>query len=299
MMFFAMSKSKKVAKEDRVNLFSENDARRMVQAIIKLHQESAEIYNRYDNNPLPGSPAYKELNSFQKDGPVKDAYIQANLLIEGVADHLVAFTRTLIEPIATLASWTCTRACLESAALASWLLSPNIDARERVQRSFTFRYEGLSQQRKFAQAANLASVIQAVENRIILVEQDALQLGYQPILDRNRKRSGIGLNYPGITNLIRLTFNDEDTYRLMSAVVHGHTWATHQAGFQIVDNETELFLEKSANPDSVAFLCWKIAGYFAQPVWYKSQYFGWDCKEFESIVTLTFAEIGMKWEIPR
>jgi hypothetical protein len=271
----------------------------MIRSLHNLHDETAQILNRHGHEPLFGSQAHNELNSFQRAEPVKYAYIQANLLIEGVADHLIAYTRTVTEPVGTISPWTCVRAALESAALASWLLTPRIDARERAQRSFAFRYEGLIQQRKFAQASNMQPVVVTIDNRIGKVERDAIQLGYSQVLDRRGRRSGIAQQMPPVTEIIRDTFGEEAIYRLMSAVAHAHTWATHQIGFRRAGSEEEILLEKNIEPVTVAFLCVKAANIFAQPIWYKCQLFGWNCDEFRSIFTSTFASLGSQWVEPQ
>lgn len=273
----------------------------MIQALRNLHDETAHILDGYGHEPLSGSQAHNELNSFQRAEPVRDAYSQANLLILGVADHLIAYTRIITEPVGTISPWTCVRAALESAALASWLLTPRIDARERVQRSFAFRHEGLIQQRRFAQASNMQPEVVTINNRIDEVEHDAIQLGYSQVLDRCGRRIGIAQQMPAVTEIITDTFDEEATYRLMSAVAHAHTWATHQIGFRRADiyNGEELLLETNIEPGTVAFLCVKAANIFAQPIWYKCQLFGWNSDEFRSIFTSTFASLGSQWIEPR
>jgi hypothetical protein len=235
---------------------------------------------------LPGSIAENELTNFAQPDKVKDAYIQGNFLIEGVADHLVAFTRTVTEPAGSISPWTCTRAALESAALASWLMQTGIDVNERVKRSFTFRYEGLRQQLKVVRAANQADKVTTVENRIHKVENDAMQLGHPQIT-----------NYHGITSIIASTFDEEITYRLMSAVAHGHLWAIHQVGFKLEDGEN-LILHKHLEPLMAAFLCIKIANFLAKPVWLKCQLFGWDSDRLRSILASTFTDLGSSWVEP-
>lgn len=279
-----------------MNQPSRDDLVRMVQTLRDFHDETAQILNKYNHDPLTGSQAHNELKSFQRAETVRDAYIQANLLIEGTTDHLVAYTKTVTEPVETIAPWTCVRAALESASLASWLLTPRIDARERVQRSFAFRYEGLRQQLKFAQATNMQSEIVEVNNRIDKVERDAIQLGYSRVLDRRDRRIGIAQQMPAITEIIKDTFDEEATYRLISAVTHAHTWAIHQVGFRRADNEDNLLLEKNIEPIAIGFLCIKVANAFTQPIWFKCQLFGWNSEEFRSIFVSTFAKLGSRWD---
>jgi hypothetical protein len=221
-----------------------DNALKMVQAIRNLHQETARVLNALGHAIPTGSQAEAELNGFQEPERVKDAHIQANLLFEGAADHLIAFTKTVTEPAATIAPWTCVRALLESCALSAWLIDPAIDATVRVQRSFAFRYEGLDQQVKCLRSfGNTADADQLI-NRIAEVERNALGLGYPLIVNGKGKRIGIAQQMPSITDIIKVTLAEEATYRLMSAMAHGHMWAYRHLGFKFVDDGGEPALVK-------------------------------------------------------
>jgi hypothetical protein len=274
------------------------DALKMIQAIRNLHQETARVLNTLGHAILPGSLAEAELNGFPEPERVKDAYIQANLLFEGAADHLIAFTKTVTEPAATIAPWTCVRALLESCALAAWLIDPAIDATVRVQRSFVFRYEGLDQQVKCLRSFGQTSATDQVLNRIAEVERDALRLGYPSIVNGKGKRNGIAQRMPSITDIINATLNEEATYRLMSAMAHGHMWAYRHLGFKLVDLDGEPTLEKHLEPFLVQYLCVKTANTFAKPVWQKGRLFGWDMKEIKAVFATAFADLRSRWDEP-
>jgi hypothetical protein len=156
----------------------------------------------------------------------------------GAADQLMTLVRSLTEPVQTISPWTCLRAILESSGLAVWFLEPDIGARLRVQRSFAFRFEGLDQQRKWMRIAH-ESEVDKVTARIDAVEQIALNLGYERIVDRNGRRIGLGQAMPTVTEIIRDAFDEEVTYRVLSAIAHGHPWALAQLGFQLMDESQE------------------------------------------------------------
>lgn len=127
---------------------------RIISALTTLHDETASFFNKRGLDPAPGSQAISELTAFRRES-IQTSYSQGSLLIEVSADQLVSLFRSLAEPVLTIAPWTSVRANFESSALASWLLDTSISARERVQRSFALRFEGLSQQVKFARASGL------------------------------------------------------------------------------------------------------------------------------------------------
>jgi hypothetical protein len=266
-----------------------DDVTRMVQALVNLHDKTGRILDGYGHDPSPGSQAADELNEFDNPEFIRVAYAQANMLMEGAADHLTAFVKTVTEPVQTVAPWTCVRAAIECGALASWLLDPSLDMRTRVQRSFAFRYKGLSEQVKFARVSSNSADVDKANTRIDEVEQDALQLGFPRLADRRGRRTGIAQNMPSNTEVIKIALDEEATYRLLSAMIHAHPWAVQKLSFRRVDGEITSLVEKNLEPESVAFLCVKVAHAFANPLQLKLQLFGWPTESIKSIVDSTFA----------
>src|SRR5260221_205901 len=115
--------------------------KRVLNALETLHDETGEIVNKHDNKPITGSPADLELKTplplasgilLPSDFKLTTAFMQANILIESAADHLMAFRRALTEPVLTFSPWTCLRVVMESSALACWLLDPKDTANARI-----------------------------------------------------------------------------------------------------------------------------------------------------------------------
>src|SRR5689334_24770729 len=104
-----------------------DDAIRMVRIVHDLHEEMARLLNEYGYPPLAKSQADQEIRSFPRRESVITAYGQGSVLIEVVADQAIAFTKTLTEPVQTIAPWTCVRALLEASAVERWLFDPNLD----------------------------------------------------------------------------------------------------------------------------------------------------------------------------
>lgn len=279
-----------------------DEAISMVQAVNSLHDNTASFFNESGHQPSPNSKAALELRTFQRPESVATAFSQGAVLIEVAADQLMAFIKTVSQPAQSIAPWTCTRALIESAALAAWLLDPTLDIRTRVQRSFAFRYEGLSQQVKYAHAARINADL--ASQRIDQVEGVALGLGFSRVENRQRERIGIAQQMPSITDLVNQTLDEKKTYRLLSAVAHAHPWALQQLSFQriygeslqfpdsITDGENAHPMEKSLSTLSVAFLCLKSAYVFARPVWFRCLLLGWDSERLRSILNNAFDSFG-------
>lgn len=278
-----------------MNIVSPDDAIRMVQTVSNLHDTVGQFLNSCGLQPSAKSQAASELNTFQRPESLTTAYSQGTILIEVAADQLMAFTKTVTQPIQTVAPWSCLRCFMESCALATWLLDPNLDAKTRVQRSFAFRYEGLAEQSKFVGAAGDKLGRTKVTARIDEVERVALGLGFSRIQ-----------HMPSITDIVIKNLDEEAVYRLLSAMTHAHPWAIQQLSLRGVGESSSLLIEdtdeskeihlfeKHLEPFYVFFLCGKAAKVFSKPVMYQCELFGWDVKRLKSIFALAFTNLGIK-----
>ena len=144
----------------------------------------------------------------------------------------------MTEPVETFAPWVCVRSVLEASAIASWLLTPDINAEERAKRSFAFRYEGLSQSVMFMRAAKInQSEIDDKLKRIVEVENQAVACGLERLVDKKLKRNGIGMQMPKVTELVKQVFDDESTYRLLSGMAHAHNWALLNLSYTLYEQD--------------------------------------------------------------
>ena len=148
------------------------------------------------------------------------------------------------------------------------------------------RYAGLEQQRKFVSIGSRNNEdLCRVRMRISKVERDAIDLGYSRIRGKNGKRTGIGQKMPTATQLIESVLDQEEMYRLLSAVVHGHTWAIQSLSYSPVINaslptssfgvDTHPF-RKCVDVDTQMLLAFTAVNTFARPIWYQCNYAGWD-----------------------
>jgi hypothetical protein len=264
---------------------SRENALKSIKAVNEFMGETSVIWNQYQHKPIPNSQAAKELAEFSRPESIGTAYSQGTTLIEVAADYVFAVTRTLTEPAQTIAPWACTRGVLETSALSLWFLDTTISADERAKRSFAFRYEGLEQQRKLAQSTNGKIDPQLITSRINEVEQIALNLGYERVLDRNGNRIGIGQTMPSITDIVIKMLNKEQNYRLLSGMVHAHHWALQHFGFikthedqMVFENVKGVYFEKHISAENIFFLCTDSVTSLFQALLMNFKLFGYDAK---------------------
>ena len=270
-------------------------------ALSRFYDEIRDFHTDHGLNPVPGSPAVTEQATFPRPESLVTARSITATLIESGGEHVTAFVKTVTEPMEPIACWTCVRSMLESCSLASWLLDPSIDARTRVGRVFAIRYEGMEQQLKLIRTSRgSAGDLQSQTKRIDEVEQHALKLGYDPIIDKKRTRYGIGQRMPSATEVIKLMLDEEVMYRLLSAVTHGHSWAIRQLSFAPVSKDrarTDVAgvsvtnFEKTVDVDRLALLGLSAAKAFAKPIWHECLYFGWDKMRLSAILNGTFDDL--------
>jgi hypothetical protein len=290
--------------------FTRDDAVRAVRALRKLHEKLAQFLNECGQQPGTDSCAAEELRSYQRPELLETAYDQGSMLIEAAADQLMGFTKAVTEPVQTVAPWGCVRGVVECSALAAWLLDPGLEARERVQRSFALRYEGLSQQVKIGGVAGREEDVRKARARIDHVETVAIQLGFRGVKNKKGKRTGIGQQMPSITQVVARTLDRETTYRLLSAMTHAHHWALSELAFRKVKTDelpqcqenaqraTGHLLEKSLAPISVLFLSREAVYAFSIPIRHKCSLFGWDMKECQRILDSASAVMGFEHREP-
>ena len=246
----------------------------MVTTLEELHDALSAFHAGMDSGPSPGSQAANELSGAAVHDLLEAAFAQSNVLAEAAADHAMAFTRTLHDPIQTIAPWACTRSALEASALSCWLFDPDVDARSRCGRSLAFRFEGVSQEQKYARAKGDHAAVSRASEVAAELEREARALGFAPVRDKKGRRIGVAQRMPSATQLMGSVLDEESTYRLLSGVAHAHVSTLSQVGFRRVDTGDALYLEKDLNPLFVAYLCLKCIGAVARPIWLKCRMYG-------------------------
>ncbi len=267
-----------------------NEIGQLNDTLCGLHNDIVDYIAIYSNQPAINSTAIIELGDSRYHKAIANAYSQSGLLLLMASDQLIALSRTLGEPPLTIAPWMCVRALLELTAVASWLIDPRIGVKERAERSYALRFEGLWQQKQFVNATgeDVAPCVQLIEN----LAKEAAAVGISTSKHQNGKRTVIGEGWQPFTSLVALTLDEEANYRLFSAMTHGHLWAVSQLGFNIDAGSAgsplavsdSVPITKVLPPSGAAALCVVAAKNFSQFVRYKAQLFGWDGNRLADIV---------------
>lgn len=258
------------------------------------------IWNERGDIPTPNSPADLETKLFPRPESVVTAYTQAGMLFESAADYSMALTKTLTEPAQTIAPWGCARSVVETSVLATWLWDSKVNTRQRIQRSLAFRHEGLLQQLKLAKVSKGHLDQEKTISRIKEVERVALELGMAKIsIIKGRKSIGLELKMPTITDIVTQTFDKAQNYRMLSAMIHGHSWALQSLGFTMALENQEIFkgvkgayLEKNLSLSSVGYLCIEAVTSLSSAMLMKFRLFGWNAKPIALIINRTQKELG-------
>jgi len=274
----------------------------MREAVSRFLNDISEFVNSEGIVRTSNSQAASEESSFQEAEAVHTVQSQGATLVEVAGDHTGALVKMLQVPIETIAPWSAGRAVLEASALATWLLDPSIDVRTRVGRSLSFRYEGLYQQVKFLRSVGSADVKKAQE-RIDLVEQEAVNMGFRPVRDGRDRRNGIGQQMPSITDLVRLMLHEESLYRLASAVTHAHFWALRHLSFRLVTSQQpqlpgeQRAMQKGAAPDGIALLLFSVVQAFARALWFQCLYYGWNRDHLSGVLDGVHDRLGAREQV--
>jgi hypothetical protein len=128
------------------------------------------------------------------------------------------------------------------------------------------------------------------EKRIIeqlkKVEQIGLNLDVAKIkVIRGRKQVVFNLPMPPETEIISSMLDSEANYRLLSAMVHGHSWALQPLSFSKVGETREIFtniqgksVEKHLDYSHVGSLCMISITSLSHAILMKFKLFGWNAR---------------------
>lgn len=213
-------------------------------------------------------------------------------LLESGTEHVQALVRTLGPASLILASATCVRSALEPCALIMWLSDASADERERIGRVFAYRYAGQDQQRKFSRLAGPPVKEEHIRVNMKNIIANAAGRGYRILKNKKRMTVGIHKYMPSATKLISDYLREEEAYRLLSAVAHGHEWAIRSFAYQatsIVPNTVidgvpaTSFVKRRNSPSIIAYLSLLMATSFSKAVIAYGEYIGWDKRDLVGI----------------
>ena len=219
--------------EDNRDVKTEPERAKLIKEVLMgLYDGIVALNNQRTPHQEPGSMADKEQADVKWTHTITTGCSIATLMVESGGEHLTLFGKTITEPVEPLACWTTIRAMLEPCALACWLFDPTIGPEVRAVRVLALQYEGFDEQCKFLRAAKRPPAeLDRIKQQIETLESRAVDLGLRLCRNKKGERSGIGMIMPKSTDVIRIMLDMETTYRLLSAVAHGHYWAIIQLGY--------------------------------------------------------------------
>ncbi len=249
----------------------------------KLERELDELIRRGGYEPAPDGPAIREAERFGDVETMRTVLGQSFLLRESVGEHARAALQLLTEPFHVFAGSTCVRTAMEVSALVCWLLEPSIDERSRAARGVAWRRKGLDEQAKLIRAAPRT-------------DDGGLAERYQQIESKIRTFSLEAVRVPSATDLVGRTFGSTSHYRIGSAVVHGHSWALSQIGFEAAGRkaaEKTVFLRQSAKPEFILYLLVLTLESIGRPAWDLSCYLGQSGQDVSKLLETAYDDLQM------
>ena len=178
------------------------------------------------------------------------------------------------------------------------MLDPRIDGHTRVGRVLSYRREALNQQLRCIQATGEGEdLIRTINLQIREINTAASRLGASKGKSGIRGRRGRSVKMPESTHLVEKMLDEEGTYRILSAVVHGHEWAIRQLGFTepvalpSSSASARIYMArvgKTLRPETVVWLGLTAARAFCVPVWRQFTYEGWDRKPLRELFDASF-----------
>ena len=241
-----------------------------------LHDSTGELVDTYGLLPSAGSIAAEEINSFFKPVSVKTALSQGGILLDAAGDHVIAVCRTLEEPVQSIACWTCGRAVIELSALSCWLLDENIDAKTRVTRSISMRYEDIRQRDLYLREVTNNEYSEAINFESLVGL--ANELGLKQIRNSKDRLVGIGVPFPSTTKIIRSTLDESATYRLFSGASHGKMSILNNLSYAVseidVDDPDVTAMELEIHPSLAGYIINRVGYCFLNAVVRRMKLFG-------------------------
>jgi hypothetical protein len=253
---------------------------------------------------FPSSPFELEKASYIDPETVEWTYDFPVHLLDCAIDNMFAFYKTMIAPVALYGPWVCVRAAFETSAYCVWLTDPMIGVTERVNRAYGFAFKSLTESTNFQRAYTRAKERRRaprtnVNDRLHRLEKLA-QKEHVPVI-----RNGlgaiieIGRFLPGATRTVTEVFDDEESYRLLSAMTHGYPWV---AGLivKVADNadpaSTRIKVQRQMPPENVSYMSARAVRAVAMAAWQRSQQLDWDFVQLGRLLEATFDEMDIQPE---
>jgi hypothetical protein len=228
--------------------------------------------------PADDSPAANEIKSFKRRESIETAFSQAAQSFISATDHLEALDTLVKMERFAMAPWSSARGMIEAAAISAWLLEPDIGPTERVGRSLSLRYTTLREQKKMARYDGDRDLVQKIADRIEVVEEIAVELGFPVLRDKRGQRTGIAQAKPTMTVLAERQFKGENFYRMLSGMAHADYTSLTAFSFlkTAVERRQGALLIRAVPTEIQSALLSKAGTIYAKCAWLRIIQFGLD-----------------------
>jgi hypothetical protein len=203
-------------------------------ACLEVFRDELRSLMNEKRNYLEGSPAAAECANepFAAEwgaAPGQSVIGHAFLCANSCVDHLAAAAILIKSRSVTTSLYTVMRGASEAAAIASYILDPNIDARERVRRTINCRLDGLNEQiamlKPFEDQPDMATVKAGLQGTVASIEKSSRTHGFTFHKANGYKAAYLDERLPTIMKLIDDCAGDvpqqgASHYRVMSGVAH-------------------------------------------------------------------------------
>lgn len=247
-------------------------------------------------DPAPDSPAAKEVRSFSRPESLQTAFGQASQSFIAATDYFEALDTLVYKEKFAIAPWSCARGMLESSAICTWLFEIGIGPKERVSRSLSLRYAALREQEKMARYDGNNKKIKEIEERLSSIEGIAVNLGFQLLRDKKKRRIGIGQIKPNITTLIERQFKGEKLYRMFSGMAHSNYTTLTALSFTKADftREKGAVIVRAVPTELQSSLVSHAATIYAKCLWLRTIQFGFDAAKASVLLEEFFDELKLE-----
>lgn len=245
--------------------------------------------------PVVGSPAAIEIESFKRRESIETAFSQAALSFIAATDHLEALDTLVKMERFAMAPWCNARGLMEAAAISKWLLEANISPTERVSRSLSLRYDALREQQKMARYDGNPDLIQKIADRLEAVEEIAVELGFPLLRGKKGQRTAIAQVKPSMTTLVEREFGEENLYRALSGMAHAdYTSLTTLSFFRTGAEKTRGAVLFRAVPTEIqSALVYKAALIYVKCAWLRIVQFGHDAAKMAVLLEGFYDDLGI------
>jgi len=160
------------------------------------------------------------------------------------------------------------------------MLDKHINVDERISRSYAYRCRGLEQRIKFAESTNDQAEIKSAQKRQKEVIQKAIHRGLTNI--NNKGRTVLVNEMSTFVDLVSSQLKEEETYRLLSSMTHGHQWALIPLGYiPIAEIPDGNLLKKTISIESIGYLTFTGINAYQKMTNNKCKLYGWPLEEIQ------------------